>query len=447
MIAGTGSGCGKTTITCSILSGLREKNIKATAFKSGPDYIDPMFHSQIIDTPSQNLDPFFFDKNTLKYLLAEDSKGYEVSIIEGAMGLYDGADFSEDIYSANCLSNDTETDVILVLNVKGKARSLAAEAKGYLAFGNNRIKGFILNNCSEGMYSIYNELLFKETGVRCYGYMPHSEDAVIPSRHLGLFTAYEIEDIKERIKRLGNIALETIQIDEIVELANTAENISYENIYIPKVERVRIAVAFDEAFNFYYEDNFRLLKRMGAELVYFSPVKDEKMPEAEGLMIGGGYPEIHIEKLSSNGKMKNSIKQAVKNGMPVFAECGGFMYLGDTISVEGKTYETVGAIKGNSKMSDKLVRFGYKTLTANDDNMLCKRGMRIKAHEFHYSETDTYGNGFTASSMRGRKWQTAFAKNRIYAGYPHIHFWSDPSIALNFLSACRNFADELKSKE
>ncbi len=450
MIVGSGSGCGKTTVTCALLKALKNRNVKAISFKCGPDYIDPMFHSKIIDTPSRNLDLFLVGEEPLKYLFSKNSENYVLSVVEGAMGMYDGKGFENDDFSANHISKITGTNEILVVDVKGKSFSLLAEISGYLNLRENRLKGIILNHCSKPMYSYYKSMIEQNLNIKVYGYLPFMKEVVLESRHLGLITADEIENLKDKIQILGATAEETLDIEGIMALAETSEPMSYTEDFIPQgyrdfilgereAEPVRIALAKDKAFSFYYEDNLSLFRKLGAELVEFSPVNDEKLPEnIKGLILGGGYPEEHIEKISNNSPMKNAVKAAVEAGLPTYAECGGFMYLCETITVDGKTYDTVGAIKGNSVMTDKLVRFGYKNLIAQEDNLMCKAGESIKCHEFHHSETDNYGETFM--SIKGKQNLPCVNGNaNLYAGYPHLHLWGNMDFAINFINKCKNF--------
>jgi cobyrinic acid a,c-diamide synthase len=442
MIVGSGSGCGKTTVTCALLAALKEREKKITAFKCGPDYIDPMFHSEVLGTRSRNLDIFLCGEDTVRYLLASDAAGSDMAVIEGVMGMYDGAGFEDDDCSANHISRATATPELLVVNVRGKSLSLAAEVGGYLGFMENNIRGVILNNCSSAMYGAYEQLLREKLGVRCYGYMPYVSNAEIGSRHLGLITAAEIADLKERMKRLGQEAMATLDLDGIMELAAAAGELEYEEPQISEsaVKDVPIAIARDKAFCFYYEDSLELLRRLGARLIPFSPLEDRELPAGvRGIIIGGGYPEVHIAQLSENKDMMASIRKAVKEGMPVYAECGGFMYLGQSITEGAERYETVGAIPGNSVMTDRLVRFGYKTLTARKNNLMCRRGDTIKCHEFHYSDTDDCGDGFTAANRRGRSWDAIQTSDSIFAGYPHLHLWSNVRFAENFVEKCRSY--------
>lgn len=452
MLVGTGSGCGKTTVTCGLLKGLLDRGIRPVSFKCGPDYIDPMFHSEILGTKSRNLDLFLCGENIVKYLLAdamdegaESAEGY--AVIEGVMGMYDGIGFADDNFSANHISRVTDTPQILVTGVRGKSLSLLAELSGYLNFGSNQVKGVILNNCSRGMYPVYQKMIEENLPVKVYGYLPPVKEAEIGSRHLGLVTAEEIDDLRQRMDILGAAAAEYLDLDGILRLAESAPPLSYEDIEIePAVkEPVRIALARDKAFCFYYEDNFKLLRKLGAELVPFSPLTGRGLPEkVSGLILGGGYPEEYLEELSENRSMGKAVREAVQAGMPVYAECGGFMYLCESIEKEGKVYPMAGALPGKFHMTTGLVRFGYKTLTANRDNLMCKAGEQIRCHEFHYSDTDCHGDTFTASKG-SRSWETIQASDSIFAGYPHLHLWSNLVFAENFVRKCSGFKKETES--
>lgn len=442
MVVGTGSGCGKTTVVCGLLKALKDRNHSIASFKCGPDYIDPMFHSEIIGTKSRNLDLYLCSADTVKYLLAKNSQGADYSIIEGVMGMYDGLGFDNDIYSANHIARETNTPEILVVNARGKSISLLAEITGYLNFMENNVHGVILNNCSKGMYPVYKKMIEEKLKLRVYGFMPQIKEAEIGSRHLGLVTAEEIDDLRSKVEAMGKAAEENLDLEGILSLAEAAPLLFFEEIKVEPVcqEKIRIGVARDKAFCFYYEDNFKLLEALGAELIYFSPLQDKSLPEGiNGLILGGGYPEEYLQELTENRAMMASIKAAVTKGLPIYAECGGFMYLGETITKDRKTYETVGAICGNSHMTEGLVRFGYKLLTANGDNLMCSAGEQIRCHEFHYSDTDHHGDGFTAEKTSGKTWQTVQATDTIFAGYPHIHLWSNIRFAENFVRKCSEF--------
>ena len=282
--------------------------------------------------------------------------------------------------------------------------------------------------------------------LKVYGFLPQLKEAEIGSRHLGLVTAQEIEDLKTKIEIMGKAAAESLDLDGILALAESTPELTYEELQVTPVckKPVKIGVAKDKAFCFYYEDNFELLTALGGELVFFSPMEDDALPEGIcGLILGGGYPEEHLKRLTANQSMMSSIKEAAGKGMPIYAECGGFMYLGRTITKDGETFETVGVIDGNSQMTEGLVRFGYKTLTANRDNLMCKAGEQIRCHEFHYSDTDHHGDGFTAAKSSGKCWQAVVASDTIFAGYPHLHLWSNRRFAENFVRKCGEFGGRL----
>lgn len=440
MLVGSGSGCGKTTVTMALTKAIKIMSKDIMVFKCGPDYIDPMFYSYIIETKARNLDLYLLEENTLKYLLGENSKTHEYSIIEGAMGMYDGKGFTTDEFSANHISLVTGTPEILVVNCKGKSVSLLAEISGYMNYSKNNLKGVILNNCTENMYSYYKEMIENNLNIKVYGYMPHVKEASLESRHLGLVTAAEIPDLDDKLNALGNIATESLDVKGILALSEDSEDLEYDDIvFETPAKKVRVALARDNAFSFYYEDNLKLLETLGAELVEFSPIKDDKLPEnISGLILGGGYPEVYAEEISKNISMKNAVKEAIQQGIPTFAECGGFMYLGDSITTEDVKYPMVGLTGRNSKMTDKLVRFGYKEIFANEDNIFCKKGESIRCHEFHHSEMDDYGNGFTA--VKGKlKQDCVVAGETIYAGYPHLHLWANLQFAQNFMKKCMEF--------
>ena len=437
VIAGTGSGCGKTTVSCAVLQALVNRGLNAGAFKCGPDYIDPMFHSKIIGAKCSNLDSFFFDENTLKYLLIKNSQGCDISMIEGVMGFYDG--MSMDLYKASTyeVSEITKSPVLLVVDAKGAALSVLAVIHGFLNFlPDNRICGVILNRCTQSTYQILAPKIEKQFNnkVKPLGFLPKMLDCIIESRHLGLVTADEINNLKHKLDILAKQAEETVEIDEILKIAKNSESVEAEEIRLPKFdEKVRIAVAKDDAFCFYYKDSLELLEELGAEIIEFSPLYDEELPEnVQGIYLGGGYPELYKEKLSKNKKMLSSVKKALQNKIPCIAECGGFMYLTEYIG----EYPMVGYLKGKCFDNKKLTRFGYITLKAKKDNMLCRCGKEIPAHEFHYWDTEASGEDFTAEKISRKRWDCIFASDTLYAGYPHFHFRANTDFAVNFYKAC-----------
>jgi cobyrinic acid a,c-diamide synthase len=437
VIAGTNSGCGKTTVTCAILQALVNRQLKVGAFKCGPDYIDPMFHSQIIGAKSANLDLFFFPENTLKYLLAKNGGDREISIIEGVMGFYDGMGLTTTRASTYELARITRSPVVLVIGAKGASLSVLAGIQGFLNFSpDNRIWGVILNESTAKTYEVLAAEIRKRFAgkVRPLGFLPPLPQCRLESRHLGLVTAAEVENLREKLQMLAKQAEQSIDLDGLLELARGAPPVSCETVKLPRYrETVRIAVARDKAFCFYYEDSLEALAEMGAELVPFSPLRDPVLPPCiHGLYLGGGYPELYARELSENRSMLASVRRALEQGLPCIAECGGFMYLTEAIG----DCPMVGFLPGRSYDTGRLTRFGYVRLTAKEDTMLCQAGEEICGHEFHHWDTDYPGSSFVAYKDSGQSWDCVFATKHLYAGYPHFHFYANPVFAINFYETC-----------
>lgn len=437
VLAGTNSGCGKTTVTCAILQALVDRGLDVGAFKCGPDYIDPMFHSRIIGAKSANLDPFFFDDDILRALLAKNGGDRDISIIEGVMGFYDGRETASFEGSTYALARSTDSPVVLVVGARGAALSVLATIQGFLDFlPENHICGVILDRCSAGVYAaLAGEIERRFSGrIRPLGYLPTMPECALESRHLGLVTAAEVEDLREKMQRLSHQAEKTLDLAGIVALANSAAPIEHRPLpFQRQAERVRIAVAQDRAFCFYYADSLEALRSLGAELVGFSPLCDAALPEdIHGLYLGGGYPELYAKTLSDNTAMRRAVKAALEAGLPCIAECGGFMYLTEAIG----EYPMVGYLPGRCFDTGKLTRFGYVRLRAQRDNMLCRAGDGIPAHEFHHWDCDDTGDGFIAEKPSGKSWRCVHATPTLYAGYPHFHFCAAPDFALRFYGAC-----------
>ena len=442
MISAPGSGSGKTTIVCGLLKALMEKGLEVAAFKSGPDYIDPMFHSRVIGAKSRNLDLFMLGKATTRYLVAKNTQQADVAVFEGAMGFYDGMGKTTEA-SAYDLACTCDVPVVLVVNGKGAALSIAATIKGFKDFRkDSHIVGAILNNVNPMSYLFYKDVIEQEAGVKLLGYFPVMQDCNFESRHLGLVTAEEIGDLQQIVEKLATQASKSIDLDALLEIARSAQPMSYEKVSLEPCKHVRIGIAQDKAFCFYYQDALDLLTELGAELVPFSPIADAHLPEhISGLVLGGGYPELYAEELAENKSLLHEVKSAISSGMPCFAECGGFMYLLERYLEGEKAYGWVGAVPGESAMTKKLTRFGYVHLTAQVDNVLCKAGERINGHEFHYSDSTNNGTSFTAAKASGRgSWECATATSTLYAGYPHIHLWGNPDFARNFVQHCCEYA-------
>ncbi|MDY4919473.1 MAG: cobyrinate a,c-diamide synthase [Phascolarctobacterium sp.] len=446
MISAPGSGTGKTTLVCGVLKALMNKGLAVAAFKSGPDYIDPMFHSRVIGAKSRNLDLFMLGKETARMLVAKNAQAADVAVFEGAMGFYDGMGKTTEA-SAYELAVTCDCPVVLVVNAKGAALSIAAMIKGFKDFRpDSHIVGAILNNVNPMSYMFYKDVIEQETGVKLLGYFPVMQDCNFESRHLGLVTAEEIGDLQQIVDRLAAQAAKSIDLDALLEVARAAAPLSYEPVCLEPVlaqgeQRVKLALAQDKAFCFYYQDALDLLTELGAELVPFSPIYDEHLPAGvSGLILGGGYPELYAQQLADNKAMLQDVKAALRGGMPCFAECGGFMYLLERYRDGENTYNWVGAIAGETALTKKLTRFGYVHLEAQEDNVLCAKGGRINGHEFHYSDSTNNGHSFIAAKASGRgSWECATANATMYAGYPHIHLWGNPSFARSFMQRCCEF--------
>jgi cobyrinic acid a,c-diamide synthase len=446
-IGADASGSGKTTLACALLRALRNRRLEPAAFKCGPDYIDPLFHREVTGIPSSNLDLYFCDEATVKYLLRENSRARDIAVIEGVMGYYDGLGGASTGASTYHLASVTETPVILVENCGGASLTMAARIRGLARFREpSLIRAVILNGVSERFYRELAPVIEGETGLSALGYLPYMKDCAIESRHLGLVTAAEIEGLGDKIGRLAERLEKTVDIPAITRLAGSAPplDITEPRIaeYAPPGRGVRIGVARDRAFCFYYEDGLNLLRKLGGELVFFSPLKDRGLPEKlRGLYLGGGYPELYGEALSGNTAMLEDVRRALGSGMPCVAECGGFMYLHEAlIDKEGNRYPMAGFLPGICRRQGGLVRFGYASYTAKTDNPLCAAGETIRGHEFHYWDSDFPGESFRALKPRsGESWPCIVANENLLAGFPHFHFYANPSMAERFLSRCEAY--------
>lgn len=438
MITGTHSGCGKTTVTCALLKALKSKGVNPSAFKCGPDYIDPMFHRRAIGVPSYNLDPFLCPPEKLRQKLSAHKCG--ISVLEGAMGYYDGVG-AKGNYCAYDVARETGTPAILVIDVKGMYASAGAVLKGFLEYREKSgIVGVIFNNASPALYEGLSSVA-EEIGVKPLGYLPHEKKASVESRHLGLITAGEIKNLEEKLSLLGNLAEQCLDIDGILKLSATAPALNAAAPVIRPLGSVRIAVARDEAFCFLYEENLELLRALGCEISFFSPLRDSSLPQGiGGLYLCGGYPELYPGELSENAPMREAVRDAVLGGMPTIAECGGFLYLHDTLD----GFPMAGVIRACAYKTEKLQRFGYVTLRAMSDNLLCAAGDIIRSHEFHYYESTSGGSDFMAEKpLSDKAWPCVHATMAMYAGFPHLYLDSNPKFAQNFVRKAMNYAKDV----
>lgn len=446
LLTAPASGSGKTLITCGILQALVNRGMKVASFKCGPDYIDPMFHGRVIGTRSRNLDTFFTDTETTRYLFAENASDCDIAVTEGVMGYYDGLGGIRTEGSTYDVAAALAIPAVLIVSCRGASLSILAMIKGFLEYRpDSRIKAVILNQISPMIYGQLKPLIEEELGVKVLGYVPKLTDLNLESRHLGLVLPGEIEALKEKLNRLAAVLEETLDLDAFCALAEDTEELTIQVPEIPVLEapkKIRLAVAADDAFCFTYQDNLKLLETMGAELVFFSPLQDKKLPEeVDGMILSGGYPELHAKTLSENHSMREAIRKAIEDGMPCIAECGGFLYLHRELEgQDGVFYPMAGVLDAKAYRTNRLGRFGYITLTAEEDQLLGKAGMEIRGHEFHYWDSEQCGNSFHAKKPVGkREWDCVNSSKSLYAGFPHLFFWSNPEAAYEFLKKCEEY--------
>lgn len=450
MLAAPKSGSGKTTITCALLKALKNRGEQVVSYKCGPDYIDPMFHEQVIGIPSKNLDTFFTGANVTRELFQKNRTENDFVVMEGVMGLFDGLGGVREEGSSYHLAKVTETPIILVIDAKGMGRSVIPMIAGFLAYDKEQlIQGVILNKMSKAYYEIIKSLIEDELGIKVLGYFPERKELRIESRHLGLIMPNEIADIQNRLQAVSEELEKTVDVDAIKHIAEQANSLIVTHkgmsleccVETNGSNRPVIAIAKDEAFCFYYEDNLLMLQEMGVDILYFSPLHDTKLPDnCDALLIGGGYPELYVDELSRNVNMRNAIKQAFEMNMPIVAECGGFMYLHDSIiDKDGVRHAMVGAIPATCEYKGKLVRFGYIEITEKQNHFL-PEGELIKGHEFHYFDSTDNGENCTATKpTTGREYSCVMAGESYWLGFPHLYYPSNPFFAENFVKKAEEY--------
>ena len=441
LLAAPRSGSGKTTMTCALLMALKRRGCAPCAFKSGPDYIDPMFHRAVLGVESRSLDLFFSAPETVRTLYARGAAGHGAAVCEGAMGFYDGLGGVSDRASAWHLADTLGLPVLLVVEPKGQSLTLAAELKGLNSFRTpSHIAGILLNNCTARMYALLAPMLEKETGLPVLGFLPKLPEAVIGSRHLGLYTAAEVENLQQKLALLADAAEEHIDWPRLLALCKKEPPTLPVQPETPPA-RVRIAVAQDEAFCFTYAETLEAFRDAGAEVVFFSPLRDTALPEnIGGLYLPGGYPELHARELSENTSLLREIKRKIEFGLPTAAECGGFLYLGQSLTdAEGQSWPMAGVLPGEAKDAGRLVRFGYAALSADSDSMLFRAGESFPIHEFHHWDSTANGAALAAKKpVGGAEWRCGFVNEHFYAGFPHL-YWAGTPLPQRFAAAAENY--------
>ncbi len=449
VIAGTHSGVGKTTVTLALLAALKARGRRVQPFKAGPDFIDPGHHARAAGRVARNLDTWMLAPETNRHILTSAAADAELSIIEGMMGLYDGSTAVDETGSTAGLAQQLAAPVLLVLDASAMARSAAAMAWGYANFASAvPVKGVLLNRVgSDGHYRLLKQAIEAETNLTVAGYLKPDPTLSIPDRHLGLLTAHE-QGATDFYDRLAHAAIETIDLDHVEALARSAGELPMGprvSIVAPQKRIVRIGVARDAAFCFYYPDNLELLEAEGAELVRFSPVTDQALPDVEMLYLGGGYPELHAEALAANMPMRQAIRTFAERGGPIYAECGGLMYLTEAIrDFDGTSHEMVGLFPADAVMRKPGLTLGYRTLRLASPCILGDSGLTVRGHEFHYSTLEPHGAlhyAGTLADAQGRpKGHDGLMVRNTVALYTHLHFASQPHVARALVAAAHRTA-------
>jgi len=446
VIAGTHSGAGKTTVTTGLLAALRKRGLKVQPFKVGPDYIDTSYHLAASGQAAYNLDGWMLDSNCILQLFTCGMEGMNIGVIEGVMGLYDGIGSTPERSTAE-MAKLLDAPVILVVDAGGMSASSAALVLGYKVFDENlRLGGVIINNVgSERHYQLVKEAISSYTRVSVLGYLPKQKSVTLPSRHLGLEPADEIGSSARIIDELAVMVERCIDLDRVVNISrNAGDIVPVRPLPAGKLRGpVRIAVARDESFNFYYRSTLEMLVRLGADLAFFSPLHHEQLPEnIDGLYLGGGFPDVFAGELAANVSLRGDIRRRLEEGLPCYAECGGLLYLTERIvTADGKKYPMVGFFDGQAVMTGRLQRFGYVHIEFAKDNILGKKGQTARGHEFHHSLVEGITSPFTyivRSTFSGNRWNCGYSKGNVLAAYPHIDLWGFPGMAREFLESCLN---------
>jgi cobyrinic acid a,c-diamide synthase len=454
VIAAPHSHAGKTTIALALMAALSRRGLRVAPFKVGPDYIDPQLHRRAAGRASYNLDTFLVQPAGVQDTFAHATRDADIAIIEGVMGLFDGSSPTSRVGSTAEVASLLQAPIVLVVDASGMGASVGALVRGFRTYDPEAwVAGVILNRLGgEGHYRYLLPALEQE-GIEVLGYLPRALDVEIPERHLGLLPASETDLVTPLLGRLSNLVEQYIDLDRIMALARMApaSTRAAERAYqVPSpsgARRVRVAWAQDEVFHFTYQENLDLLSRAGADIVLFSPLRDTALPaDIDAIWLGGGFPELYAETLTANTSMRQAIRAAGENGLPIYAECGGFMYLCDWLEdQQGERHAQVGLISGGTRMTDRLQQFGYAEATFLHDTLLGPQGTTVRGHRFHYSVYEPGGSppacAYRITRKRtGESYLEGFRHHNVLATYFHLHLGSQPQMAgylADFCSRCR----------
>lgn len=449
MIAATHSGAGKTTITSGLIRAIKNRGLKVQPYKVGPDYIDTSYHKLASGLDSHNLDEFILGKDEIRRIFTDYALTSDISVTEGVMGLFDGYQSDSDYCSSASMAKILDCPVILIIDAKAMAGSAAALVKGFVEFDKELdIKGVILNNVSsENHFNILKIAIENHVQVKVLGRLPKQKDISLPSRHLGLVMQDEIQDSESKMQVMANLVEEYVDIDEILKISKVKALTGSSKKINKNYSGVRLAVAYDKAFNFYYPDSLNLIKKAGITIKYFSPLADKRIPDCDGIYLGGGYPEVFADELSQNTYMLDSIKTAADNGMPIYAECGGLMYLGEyLLDDDNNKFEMSKIFAGYSKMSKGLKRFGYCEGKLTKATVIGDMGQIVRGHEFHHSEFFTdmptvYKMEKELSDGSVSRWESGYIYKNTFGTYLHTHFGSNYEMIYKFCEAMEVYSE------
>jgi cobyrinic acid a,c-diamide synthase len=445
MVAGTASGVGKTTVSLTLMAMLRERGLRVQPFKCGPDFLDTGHHSAICGRASRNLDTWMLDDEANRAIFASGSRNADAAIVEGMMGLYDGVAGGGEDGSAAQIAKLLALPVVLVMDAGKSARSIAAVVKGFESFDPAvHFAGIVLNHVgSDRHYRLLETAIRSVTTTPLLGHLPTDSVIAIPERHLGLHTTEETTSAENRLAAFAQTGRQHLNITPLLDLSWPDAAAESEAIPAPYPEQVhvRIGVARDKAFSFYYEDNFDLLRENGAEVVDFSPLSDAGLPQnLDCLYLGGGYPELYADVLSRNTTMSTGIRAFVESGKPVYAECGGMIYLGRTLTtLDGRSYAMAGVLPIEFEMTLRLVHFGYVNVEFVEECLLGDKGTQVRGHSFHCSRAQVNSLMPTAYrlkySLSGRDEMEGYQYRNVLASYVHLHFRGNPTLTTSLVTA------------